>query len=126
MKVLSIQQPWAYLLASGKKDVENRVWKTNYRGTVLIHATRAPKQFTPEQCAIIQQNMTEAEYTNACNQVGEIIGKMNIKDCVQGDMSKWAERNCWNWKIEKASVFDKPIKNIKGKLMLWNYDLKNN
>ena len=36
-KAISIKQPWAYLIASGTKDVENRTWKTNFRGRVLIH-----------------------------------------------------------------------------------------
>src|SRR5437667_11345240 len=38
MKALSIQQPWAYLIGQGLKDIENRDWYTSYRGFVLIHA----------------------------------------------------------------------------------------
>ena len=36
--VLSVRQPWAWLLCENLKDVENRNWKTNYRGTLYIHA----------------------------------------------------------------------------------------
>lgn len=39
MKVLSIKNPWAYMIAHGIKDVENRTWKTNYRGELLIHVS---------------------------------------------------------------------------------------
>jgi hypothetical protein len=39
MKVLSIRNPYAYLLAFGLRDVENRTWSTDYRGTVQIHAS---------------------------------------------------------------------------------------
>ena len=39
MKTLSIRNPWAYLIAYGVKDVENRSWKTDYRGELLIHAS---------------------------------------------------------------------------------------
>jgi hypothetical protein len=35
---LSINQPWAWLIAAGHKDVENRNWKTDFRGEFLIHA----------------------------------------------------------------------------------------
>ena len=45
MKVLSIKQPWAYLIASGIKDIENRTWKCpeKYIGKrVLIHASAKP------------------------------------------------------------------------------------
>lgn len=38
MKVLTIKQPWATLVAKGIKKYEFRTWKTNYRGKILIHA----------------------------------------------------------------------------------------
>ncbi len=38
MKTLSVRQPWAWLLVQGIKTVENRTWRTNYRGPLLIHA----------------------------------------------------------------------------------------
>jgi hypothetical protein len=38
-RVLSIRQPWAWAIASGRKKVENRSWSTPYRGTVYIHAS---------------------------------------------------------------------------------------
>ena len=41
MKVLSVRQPWAYLIVAGHKDIENRKWRTSYRGRLLIHASQA-------------------------------------------------------------------------------------
>jgi ASCH domain len=41
-RVLSMKQPWAWAIVSGLKHVENRSWKTPYRGTVYIHASRQP------------------------------------------------------------------------------------
>ena len=42
MKALSIKQPWAWLIANGFKDVENRHWqrKPGYRGPLYIHASK--------------------------------------------------------------------------------------
>ncbi len=40
LRVLSVRQPWAYLIAAGIKGIENRSWSTHYRGPVLIHAGR--------------------------------------------------------------------------------------
>ncbi len=37
---LSLRQPWAALLALGRKTVEVRSWSTDRRGLVLIHASR--------------------------------------------------------------------------------------
>ena len=39
MKTITIKQPWAQFIAEGIKDIENRTWKTNFRGRVLIHAS---------------------------------------------------------------------------------------
>jgi hypothetical protein len=39
LKTLSIKNPWAYLIAYGIKDVENRTWKTDFRGEFLIHVS---------------------------------------------------------------------------------------
>ncbi|AYD87325.1 hypothetical protein SEA_VALENTINIPUFF_22 [Microbacterium phage ValentiniPuff] len=36
MKVISIKDPWATLIARGVKDVENRTWQTTYRGPLAI------------------------------------------------------------------------------------------
>ena len=44
MKAISIKQPWASLIAHGIKDIENRSWRTNYRGRVLIHAGASKKE----------------------------------------------------------------------------------
>jgi len=38
-RVLSIQQPWAWAIVSGRKKVENRSWSTAYRGPLYIHAS---------------------------------------------------------------------------------------
>lgn len=43
MKCLTICQPYAELIASGQKLIENRTWPTNYRGPLLIHAGKSRK-----------------------------------------------------------------------------------
>lgn len=40
MKVLSLLQPWASLVVIGAKRIETRSRNTNYRGPVLIHASK--------------------------------------------------------------------------------------
>ncbi|HEY4116292.1 MAG TPA: ASCH domain-containing protein [Byssovorax sp.] len=36
MKALSVKQPWAELIASGRKSIELRTWSRAYRGELLI------------------------------------------------------------------------------------------
>ena len=43
MKTLTICQPYAELIISGTKLVENRPWQTAYRGPLLIHAGKSQK-----------------------------------------------------------------------------------
>jgi hypothetical protein len=38
-KTLSVKQPYAACICAGVKTVENRTWKTSYRGRLLIHAS---------------------------------------------------------------------------------------
>lgn len=38
MRVLTLTQPWASLVALGAKRIETRGWSTNYRGPLAIHA----------------------------------------------------------------------------------------
>jgi activating signal cointegrator 1 len=38
MKALSLWQPWASLIADGRKKIETRHWEMLYRGPLAIHA----------------------------------------------------------------------------------------
>lgn len=40
MKVLTLTQPWATLVAIGAKQIETRSWATSYRGPLAIHAAK--------------------------------------------------------------------------------------
>ena len=40
MRYLSVHEPWASEIIAGKKPIEQRTWKTNYRGPLAIHAAK--------------------------------------------------------------------------------------
>ncbi|MCJ7805324.1 ASCH domain-containing protein [Patescibacteria group bacterium] len=42
-KAISLKQPWANLVTSGKKTIETRKWSTNYRGDLVICSSQNPK-----------------------------------------------------------------------------------
>lgn len=95
MKALSIRQPWAWLLLEGYKDIENRTWNTNYRGSFLIHAS---KQFDTKSVAWIYDNFPSLKseldpyIRHGCNGVlecGGIIGIADLIDCVDKHDSPW-------------------------------------
>ena len=43
MKAITIQEPWASLILSGKKTIETRTWQTQFRGKILLTASLKPK-----------------------------------------------------------------------------------
>lgn len=45
VRVLSLHQPWASLVALGVKTIETRSWSTQYRGHLLIHAAKRRPNF---------------------------------------------------------------------------------
>src|SRR5574344_705037 len=123
MKALSVKQPWALLIVNGVKDIENRTRKTNYRGRILIHASGKPDKIELEMSG--QATVQEMQMFSVLNKVEEnelfgcVIGSVEIVDCVKNNPSVWAEKNVWNWVLTNPVLFKKPIRNIKGKLGLW-------
>lgn len=87
MKALSIQQPWAWLIVNGFKDVENRTWATKHRGRTLVHASlkfdRDGYDFVRHEFQGIA--MPEPEEFER----GGIVGEVDITDCVDGMESLW-------------------------------------
>lgn len=92
MRTLSIRQPYAWLIMQGIKDVENRDWKTDYRGPLLIHVsktyTRKEHNRLTEQFAQ-DFGVTLPSYEYLCGQLGHVIGRVNLVDCVSGHASHW-------------------------------------
>ena len=121
MKTISVKQPWSYLICSGIKDVENRSWKTNVRGRVLIHSS---KKISKSIISIEQKNHILFDI-NKKMKFGSIIGSVEIVDCIINSNSIWAEKGTYHWILKNPILFDAPIENIKGKLNFWNYDIDN-
>ena len=129
MKVISIKQPFATLIAEGLKEYEFRTWKTKYRGDILIHASKSVDSKAMEKF----KNLN-LEYPTGC-----IIAKAEITDCifVDEDMKMMLNKKdslvysgvCkdedfigYGFKIENVLKIN-PIY-VNGKLGLWNYELK--
>lgn len=145
MKAISVKQPWASLIISGIKDIENRKWKTNYRGRVLIHASNSTDLdnlpldsiFTPEQILELKQHYSENVLSSFIYPHGLIIGSVEIIDCVTNHTSIWAEKSrplsfssitnnekpIYNWVLKNPIKFEKPIP-AKGKLSFWEFNLE--
>ena len=80
MKVLSIKEPYATLICNGKKLIETRSWKTNYRGELYIHASLS--KITKD---VLNNEEVMRVLDNDSLNYGMIICKCRLVDCVYMD-----------------------------------------
>ena len=124
MKCLSVSQPFADLIISGKKTIELRKWNTNFRGEFLIHA---PIKIRVEDCKRLK--ITKKLVT------GVIIGKAELYDVKKYNSSKevkndqkfhFASKNfqdkTFGFKIKNAKPLRIPIP-WKGQLGFFDVEL---
>jgi|WetSurMetagenome_2_1015567.scaffolds.fasta_scaffold47845_2 hypothetical protein len=120
MKALSLKQPYAELVVSGKKTIELRKWNTNFRGEFLVHASKIPDE----------DAMKRFGFANL--PFGFIIGKANLinvkhynsKEEHADDKYKHLANSDWG---NFGFILENPerINTIpaKGKLNFWNSDI---
>ena len=127
MKVITVKQPYATLIAEGLKKYEFRTWNTKYRGDILIHAgktvdKKAIERFKdynfeyPTGCIIAKAKITDVEYVD-----DEFVNKVGpTNPLVYKGIIEKKDWDGYGFKIENVEKI-KPI-SIKGQLGLWNYD----
>lgn len=149
MKVLTLWEPWATLVALGVKQYETRSWLTNYRGQLLIHAAKRPVRINElRKIGLIgesywassesQKTVRNALYPFLWGKenfhYGHAICIVEVTDCIKmtDEVIKSASEldintGIWTpdryaWKLENPT----PIKPIpcQGKQGLWNLDLE--
>ena len=90
MKILTIWQPWAALIASGKKPVENRDWATDYRGPLAIHAGLKLTKAIYNDANTLHWDITGKTLPPQCSyQTGGIVAVVDLIDCVTEHDSSW-------------------------------------
>ena len=130
MKVLSLTEPYATLIKEGKKKIETRSWKTNYRGELYIHSssTKIPKEYKNNIDLISLVDIDKLNY-------GNIICSCELVDCIEMTdefvekikknkneyISGIYAKGRYAWILKDIKVLDKPIK-AKGHLGIWNLD----
>jgi hypothetical protein len=91
---LSLTQPWAWLVANGYKDIENRSWKINRRGPCLIHAS---KTLSRKEYNEVIDWLREHGFTTLLADIpfyeyierGGIVGVMTLGDEISDTESPW-------------------------------------
>ena len=112
MRALSVRQPWAWLIACGYKDIENRTWATRYRGPIFIHAG---KQLDWEVLAWVQKAFPWIEFPREFP-LGGIVGMAEIVDCVRESRSPWFKGP---WGIVLANAREVGFWACPGRRKIW-------
>ncbi|MBW4514606.1 MAG: ASCH domain-containing protein [Timaviella obliquedivisa GSE-PSE-MK23-08B] len=88
MKVLTLWQPWASLVACGTKRIETRRWGTEYRGLVAIHAAKRQVEnevieaiYTSLQHSTDQQKTLSKKLSEPLP-LGQVVAIANLTDCL--------------------------------------------
>lgn len=97
LPALSIRQPWPWAIIHAGKDVENRDWRTRFRGRFLIHAAKGMTRREYEAClefchdisdeVVFPAGLTMPAYEDL--ERGGIVGIAEIVDCVDFSESMW-------------------------------------
>lgn len=107
MKALSLHQPWAHLIAEGRKTIETRTWRTFYHGRLLICSTKNTSEI--------------GQAYRARYPLGVTICVANLVDCrplVPADedaaCTVWSPGR-WAWVLENVhKVENLPIRGFPG------------
>lgn len=127
MKCLTVKNPWAHAIIHWGKDVENRTWRTNYRGPLLIHAGIS-YDYAGANTLLEMGHDPDAEVMLG----GAIIGVVDLVDCVLNlaktrrdmhpDASPWGEPGTYHWLLSNPRPLLAPVP-CRGHLGLWDADL---
>jgi hypothetical protein len=106
LKALSIRQPWAWLIANGHKHIENRTWRTSYRGPILIHASQGMTRQEYEDAFQFVMDVGGIELARRLPRIkelerGGVVGFAELRACIEPSMrtSPWHIDGCYGFAL---------------------------
>ncbi len=103
MWCLSLREPWATAIFSLGKDVENRSWRTTFRGRLGIHVSTGKVEPAYLAFDLLPH--------------GCVVGTVELYDIVSGSRSRWAREDQWHWLIRNP-VRIEPVR-VRGRVGLF-------
>lgn len=124
-RAISLTQPWATLVVTGRKAMETRSWPTSVRGRVAIHASKGMPGWARE--AAVQFGFDPDALPR-----GAIIGAVDIEDCqpveevreaISDDELSYGDfdNGRFAWRLSNPAIFDEPIPAV-GSLGFWRWE----
>ena len=123
---LTVRQPYAWAIAIGEKDVENRSRGTRYRGLLAIHAGKAVYSKDIDDPLILEA-ITGREFAigEAESSLGAVVAVAVLASChhestesPRNSCSPWGRPGMYHWDLANVRPLSKPV-SCKGALGLW-------
>lgn len=127
MKALSVMDPWATLIMRYGKSTENRDYPTNYRGDLVIHASRRIDRngwLALNEAHDGVDALNASTLANAHRERHELImptfalGLVELVGVDQLQYTKWDIPGMWHWRLRNPRPFKTPF-TMKGQLSLF-------
>lgn len=123
--VLSLWQPWAWLVVHGPKDVENRSWKPpagSEGREFYVHAAKRCDQGEWDRAAAFAREMGFAGLPElSCLHFGGVVGRVQISGYLapseSGPRAKWHMAEQWGWQLKKREPV--PFVPMRGNQRFW-------
>lgn len=134
IKALTISQPYASLIASGEKWVENRRWYTRYRGYLAIHAGCGTQYLSRRER---EQQRLPIRGVIAIARLVAVVNLRTIRECCDGlDSDELLQvgitaddllahehtEGPYCWVLQHVTPLDQPVP-IAGKQGLWDFEV---
>jgi hypothetical protein len=102
-----VLNPWAWAIAAGLKRIENRVWRTSYRGPLAIHAGKS-RLWLARESPLLWPAVYGVSFPAEDELIfGAFVAVCDLVDCVRiGGLrpelkSAWSE-GPWCWVLENV------------------------
>jgi hypothetical protein len=128
MRVLTVREPWASLIVTGYKNVENRSRYFGHRGPLLIHASGTlTLPYYRAACQWILANVPDfmrpeelPAFEKCKANCGKIIGGCKVYDCRRINESSWFDNSGFALELGEAWTAVEPVA-FKGQLSLGTF-----
>lgn len=110
MIALSVRQPWTWAILSVGKSIENRTWRTDYRGPLLLHAGATVDTsgiaWLREQGFVVPWCLPVSCYLGLVTVTG--CRRCTVQERYRTGGNFWAF-GPWCWELEEPRPFARPI-----------------
>ncbi len=128
MKAISYHQPYAWMLANGYLDIDDRTWSTPYRGPLAIHASKAFSQhyydYVRYHLNVPIPDIPDLGY-GVIMGVAKLVHVLKPEETTEVPHARRAHGggHCYGWQFTDITLFDEAVA-CRGQQGLFDVDIQ--